>query len=156
MKLTLICVGQKMPAWIATGFKDYAQRLTGQCVLRLVEVAPAKRIKNGQAAKYMAEEALRIEAAISGQPIRVILDEHGKLVDTKALSQRMAQWLPSGQDVVFIVGGPDGLADSIKQTADWCWSLTPLTLPHPFVRVMLAEQLYRAWSLLNNHPYHRE
>jgi 23S rRNA (pseudouridine1915-N3)-methyltransferase len=78
------------------------------------------------------------------------------VIDTKALAKRLDGWLQSGRDVVFVVGGPDGLAPSVKAKADWTWSLTPLTLPHPLVRVVLAEQLYRAWSLLNNHPYHRE
>jgi 23S rRNA (pseudouridine1915-N3)-methyltransferase len=156
MNLKLICVGQKMPAWITTGFQEYAVRLTGQVRLHLIEVAPAKRSKTGVASKYMEEEAVRIESALAGNPLRIILDEHGVVVDTKAIAQRMEQWLPAGRDVAFIVGGPDGLAPRIKQSADWCWSLTPLTLPHPLVRVVLVEQLYRAWSLMNHHPYHRE
>lgn len=155
MTLKLICVGQKMPAWVTHGFEEYAQRLTGQCRLQLIEIAPAKRSKSGHAQKYMEEEAVRIEAALGQQPWRVVLDERGQLVNSQALSQRLETWLPLGRDVAFIVGGADGLADSIKQRAHWCWSLTPLTLPHPLVRVMLTEQLYRAWSLLNNHPYHR-
>jgi 23S rRNA (pseudouridine1915-N3)-methyltransferase len=123
----------------------------------LKEIAPAKRSKSGSVINYMAEEAVRLQQAFSvGNPIKVVLDERGSLVDTKALSKRMEQWLQSGRDVVFIVGGADGLATEIKQQADWMWSLTPLTLPHPMVRIILAEQLYRAYSLLNNHPYHRE
>lgn len=156
MILKLVCVGQKMPSWITTGFQEYAVRLTGQVKLQLIEVAPAKRSKNGLPAKYMEEEAMRIESVLVGNPFRVVLDEHGSVVDTKAVAKRMEQWLPAGRDVALIVGGPDGLDSSIKQSADWCWSLTPLTLPHPLVRVVLAEQLYRAWSLMNNHPYHRE
>ncbi len=156
MQLKMLCVGQKMPAWINTGFDEYAPRLSGQCRLVLKEVVPAKRTKAGFAVKYMEEEAVRIEEALVGNPIRVVLDEHGDVIDTKALSKRLDGWLQSGRDVVFVVGGPDGLAPSVKAKADWTWSLTPLTLPHPLVRVVLAEQLYRAWSLLNNHPYHRE
>jgi 23S rRNA (pseudouridine1915-N3)-methyltransferase len=156
MQLKMLCVGQKMPNWITTGFDEYAPRLSGQCRLTLKEVAPAKRTKAGVAAKYMEEEAVRIEEALVGNPIRVVLDEHGDVIDTKALAKRLEGWLQSGRDVTFVVGGPDGLAPSVKVKADWTWSLTPLTLPHPLVRVVLAEQLYRAWSLLNNHPYHRE
>ncbi|MCH9742204.1 MAG: 23S rRNA (pseudouridine(1915)-N(3))-methyltransferase RlmH [Proteobacteria bacterium] len=156
MQLKLICVGQKMPNWVVAGYEEYAVRLTGQCRLTLVEVPPAKRTKTGAPVKYMEEEALRIESALVGNPIRVILDEHGAVVDTKAVAKRLETWLPSGRDVALIVGGPDGLAPSIKAKADWTWSLTPLTLPHPLVRVVLAEQLYRAWSLMNHHPYHRE
>jgi len=157
MQMTMLCVGQKMPDWVTTGVQEYLPRLSGQCQLALKEVAPAKRSKSGSAINYMAEEAVRLQQVFSvGNPIKVVLDERGALVDTKALSKRMEQWLQSGRDVVFVVGGPDGLAPEIKQQADWMWSLTPLTLPHPMVRIMLAEQLYRAYSLLNNHPYHRE
>jgi 23S rRNA (pseudouridine1915-N3)-methyltransferase len=157
MYLKLLCVGQKMPDWVQTGYDDYAKRMSGgQCRLQLKELAPAKRTKQGVVSRYLDEEAERIEQNLTDQPIRIVLDERGDLVTTKQLSQKLAQWLPSGRDVVFVVGGPDGLRDDVKQKADWLWSLSPLTLPHPMVRIVLAEQLYRAWSLLNNHPYHRE
>lgn len=157
MQMTVLCVGQKMPAWVNTAVADYVPRLTGQCQLQLKELPPAKRSKQGSAAVYMADEAQKIQQAWQqGNPIKVVLDERGAMVDTKGLSKKMTQWLQSGRDVVFVVGGPDGLSEEVKSQADWTWSLTPLTLPHPMVRVLLVEQLYRAYSLLNNHPYHRE
>lgn len=156
MNITLICVGQKMPAWVSTGYEDYAVRLSGAaCRVKLKELAPAKRTKQGCVARYLDEEAERILNAIPDNCLRIVLDERGDLVDTKGLSKRLDQWLGGGQDVALIVGGPDGLRDDIKLSAQWRWSLSPLTLPHPMVRIILAEQVYRAWSLLNNHPYHR-
>ncbi len=157
MNITLLCVGQKMPSWVITAYEDYAMRLSGAaCRLKLKELAPAKRSKQGIVSRYLDEEAERILSAIPEGALRIVLDERGDLVDTKGLSKRLDQWLGGGQDVVYIVGGPDGLREDIKQSAHWRWSLSPLTLPHPMVRIVLAEQTYRAWSLLNNHPYHRE
>ena len=157
MDLRLVCVGQKMPDWVVEGYETYAKRLSsGQCRLQLKELAAAKRTKQGVVSQYMENEAVRIELALSDQPIRVVLDEHGDVIDTKALAKKLGHWLQSGKDVAFVVGGPDGIHADVKKKADWMWSLSPLTLPHPIVRVVLAEQLYRAWSLLNHHPYHRE
>ncbi len=153
----MLCVGQKMPNWVTDGYDDYAVRLSSNpCRLILKEVAPAKRVKQGNVAKYLDDEAVRIQQALPEGIIRVVLDERGDLVDTKMLAKKLETWLASGQDVALIVGGPDGLRQDIKQSAHWRWSLSPLTLPHPMVRILLAEQMYRAWSLLNHHPYHRE
>jgi 23S rRNA (pseudouridine1915-N3)-methyltransferase len=146
-----------MPSWVTTGYEDYAVRLSGAaCRLKLKELPPAKRTKQGIVSRYLDEEAERILTAIPEGALRIVLDERGDLVDTKGLSKRLDQWMGSGQDVVYLVGGPDGLREDVKQSAHWRWSLSPLTLPHPMVRIVLAEQTYRAWSLLNNHPYHRE
>jgi 23S rRNA (pseudouridine1915-N3)-methyltransferase len=113
------------------------------------------RGKTSSPAQALAEEAKRIEAAIPKGTTVVVLDEKGDAPTTEKLARKLDTWLGSGQDVALIVGGPDGLAPTLKTRAQWQWSLSPLTLPHPLVRVLLAEQLYRAWSLLQNHPYHR-
>lgn len=157
MQIRLVCVGQKMPAWVTTAVQEYAVRMPAHCRFVVQEVAPAKRSKQGVVSRYLADEASRLEEVLAvGNPLRVVLDERGALVDTRKLSHKLDGWLQSGRDVALVVGGPDGLDERVKASADWTWSLTPLTLPHPMVRVMLSEQMYRAWSLLNNHPYHRE
>ncbi|KUJ71335.1 23S rRNA (pseudouridine(1915)-N(3))-methyltransferase RlmH [Thiomicrospira sp. WB1] len=155
MVIHLIAIGQKMPGWVETAYADYAKRLPAQCRLKLVALPMPHRGKSQSCDKALSEEARRIEAAIPKGARIVVLDEKGQAPTTEKLAGKLDQWLGSGQDVALIVGGPDGLSPSLKQAAHWQWSLSPLTLPHPLVRVLLAEQLYRAWSLLQNHPYHR-
>lgn len=116
----------------------------------------ATRGKSGSVAHYKAEEAKRILAALPKGCKLVVLDEHGQQTTTVQFSQKLDDWLASGQDVALVVGGPDGLAPELIQQAEWKWGLSKLTLPHPLVRVLVAEQIYRAWSVLQNHPYHRE
>lgn len=156
MKLWLIVVGNKMPAWISTGFTEYAKRLPREAKIELLEIKPESRSSGKTAAQMMAAEAQRISAAIPQGARRIVLDEHGAMLSTKQIAQHMHEWMGSGQDVAFIIGGADGLHDSIKNSAQQMLSLSPMTLPHGLVRVLLAEQLYRAHSLLHNHPYHRE
>lgn len=147
-----------MPAWIASGFDEYARRMPREMPLALIELKPEPRHDNpgsNAAARMLENEARRVEAALPKGAYRVMLDEHGNTVTTHQLSQRMARWREGGQDVAFIIGGADGTAARLKSGADWLWSLSPLTLPHGLVRVVLAEQLYRAASILGNHPYHR-
>jgi len=156
MKLWLVAVGHKMPAWIATGFLEYAKRLPREAKIELLEIKPEPRSSGKTAAQMMAAEAQRISTAIPQGARRVVLDEHGAMLTTKQMAQHMQAWMGSGQDVVFIIGGADGLHESVKNSAQQTLALSPMTLPHGLVRVLLAEQLYRAHSLLHNHPYHRE
>lgn len=155
MKLNLVAVGNKMPGWVNEGFTEYAKRLPRECSLNLQEITPAKRGKTGHASQWMQDEAQRILAATPATNHVVVLDVKGKPWSTEQLSLHMQQWLADGRDVSLIVGGPDGLDTACLQRADQTWSLSALTLPHPLVRIVLAEQLYRAWTILQNHPYHR-
>lgn len=156
MIIHFITVGQKMPKWVQEGYTEYAKRLPKACTLKLTELPMAQRGKTGTADVYKTEEAKRIIAAIPKGARLIILDEHGQQVTTKGLADKLEEWLAGGQDVALIVGGPDGLETSLIQQAQWKWGLSNLTMPHPMVRILVAEQLYRAWSLINNHPYHRE
>lgn len=144
-----------MPAWVEQGYEEYAQRMPVEAQLMLKEISPGKRGKNADISRIMQDEGQRIQAAIPKNNHIVALDVKGKAWSTEQLAERLGQWMQSGQDVALLVGGPDGLSPQCRQQADEYWSLSPLTFPHPLVRVILAEQLYRAWSLLRNHPYHR-
>lgn len=155
MKIHLLAVGQKMPAWVEQGYQEYAQRLPAEAQLLLREISPGKRGKNADISRIMQEEGQRIQSAIPKNNHVVALDVKGKAWSTEQLAARFGQWMLSGQDVALLVGGPDGLSQACLDQADEYWSLSPLTFPHPLVRVILAEQLYRAWSVLRNHPYHR-
>jgi 23S rRNA (pseudouridine1915-N3)-methyltransferase len=155
MKLIVIAVGQRMPTWVEQAWQDYAKRLPADCALELKEIKPEPRTSGKTPAQMMAAEAKRIEAAIPPHALTIALDEHGKDLSTMALSQELESWRAGGQDVVFLVGGPDGLDGTLKRSCRKLIRLSSLTLPHPMVRVVLAEQLYRAWAIMTNHPYHR-
>lgn len=158
MKFSVVAVGHRMPDWIATGFAEYAKRMPREMPLKMIELKPELHNDepgSGAALRVLEKEAQRIEAAVPKGAITVVLDETGKSVTTRQLALRMTQWREGGRDVAFVIGGADGTAARLKSGADWLWSLSPLTLPHGLVRVLLAEQLYRAVSILNNHPYHR-
>jgi 23S rRNA (pseudouridine1915-N3)-methyltransferase len=155
MKLNLLAVGTKMPSWVTDGYQEYAKRLPRDCSLHLHEIAPAKRGKSGSATQWMREEGERILAAIPNDHHVVALDVKGKTWSTEQLSQQFQGWQQDGRDVSLIVGGPDGLSDACLKRANQKWSLSALTFPHPLVRIVMAEQLYRAWTVLQNHPYHR-
>ena len=156
MKLLVACVATRPPAWVVEGWNDYAKRMPRESALELIEVKPESRSTGKTVAVMMAAEAQRISAALPSQCLRVVLDEHGDATTTRQLSDRLKKWMSGGQDVAFLIGGPDGLDASIKQTANETLRLSSLTLPHALVRVILAEALYRAASLLKGHPYHRE
>lgn len=156
MRLHLVTVGTRTPAWVNTGFKEFNKRLPKEFHLNLIEVTPATRSKSSSIEKIMAEESKRVRAAIPEGSLIIALDEHGKQMDSQQLSKKLGSWTRDGRDVVFVIGGADGLADDIKNSADMLWSLSSLTLPHALVRVVLVEQIYRAWTIMNNHPYHRE
>lgn len=156
MVIHFITVGQKMPKWVQEGYAEYAKRLPKACSIKLVELPMAQRGKTGSVDKYKAEEAKKILAAVPKGALLVVLDEHGQQVTTKGLADKLEDWLGSGQDVALVVGGPDGLQQDLIQQAQWKWGLSKLTMPHPMVRILVVEQIYRAWSVINNHPYHRE
>ena len=155
MKLLLVAIGVKAPAWADEAYADFAKRFPPECRLELKALKAEPR--DGKSAEQlMAAEAQRIEAALPKGVRRVVLDERGTRVTTLQLAERLKFWLGDGRDVALIVGGPDGLDASLKATADETLRLSDLTLPHAFVRVLLAEALYRAWSVTVGHPYHRE
>lgn len=144
-----------MPGWVQQGFDEYAKRLPRECALRLVEIAPGRRGKNADIARAIRDEGKRMLAAIPRGARVIALEVDGRQWSTGRLSQQLEGWMAGGQDIALLVGGPEGLSDEARAAAAQLWSLSPLTLPHPLVRVILAEQLYRAWSILRNHPYHR-
>lgn len=156
MKLLVVAVGHKMPDWITTGFKEYAKRMPREARIELIEIKPEPRTSGKNVAQLMAAEAQRILSAVPQDALRIALDEQGAHLSTRQLAQRMQDWMGGGRDVAFIIGGADGLHESVKSSAQQLLALSSMTLPHGLVRVMLAEQLYRAHSLLHNHPYHRE
>lgn len=155
MQLVIAVVGHKMPAWIETGFSEYAKRMPPDCRLVLKEIKPVDRSGSRSAETVMAMERSRIEAVIPKGSKVVALDEHGRDVTTMQLAKNLTQWQQGGTDVTFVIGGADGLDAQFKQQADMLLRISSLTLPHGMVRVLLAEQLYRAWSITQNHPYHR-
>jgi len=155
MQLIVAAVGHKMPAWIEAGFQEYAKRMPPECRLVLKEIKPVDRAANKSADSVMAQERARIEAALPKTGRVIALDERGTAMTTLELSQQLSIWQQHGGDVSFVIGGADGLDAEFKQNADSLLRLSNMTLPHGLVRVMLAEQLYRAWSILKNHPYHR-
>lgn len=155
MQLIIAAVGQRQPAWADAAYDDFAKRFPPEMRLTLKAVKAEPR--GGKSTEQlMAAEAHRLEVACPKGVRRVLLDEHGTRLTTAQLAQRFEFWLGDGRDVVFLIGGPDGLDAQLKGTADESLRLSDLTLPHAFVRVLLAEALYRAWSLRNGHPYHRE
>ena len=155
MQLIVAAVGHKMPAWIETGFQEYAKRMPPECRLVLKEIKPIERSSGRNAETFMAQEKLRIEAVLPKGGYLVALDEHGIDLTTMQLSTHLTQWQQQGRDVTFVIGGADGLDAAFKKQADMLMRVSSLTLPHGMVRVLLAEQLYRAWSITKNHPYHR-
>ena len=155
MQLIVAAVGHKMPAWIDAGFQEYAKRMPPECRLLLKEIKPVERSSGRNAETVMAQEKLRIEAVLPKGGYVVALDEHGIDLTTMQLSQHLTQWQQHGRDVTFVIGGADGLDAEFKKQADMQIRVSSLTLPHGMVRILLAEQLYRAWSITKNHPYHR-
>jgi len=154
--LFILAVGNKMPSWITEGFNEYTKRMPREAKIELVEIKPEARNSGKSAQQIMEAEAQRIKAALPAGALCIALDEHGATPTTRQLSQQMQDWMRQGRDVAFVIGGADGLHESVKHLAQQLMALSALTLPHGMVRVLLAEQLYRAHSLLHNHPYHRE
>jgi 23S rRNA (pseudouridine1915-N3)-methyltransferase len=156
VKLYLIAIGHKMPAWVELGFAEYAKRMPREARIELVEIKAEKRAKGVSMPHLLELEAQRIEAQLGTRRPVVVLDERGELWDTARLARAIAKWQTSGDQPAFVIGSADGLHARIKQRADDVIALSRLTLAHALVRVVLAEQLYRAVSLLQNSPYHRE
>ena len=156
MKLIIVSVGHKMPDWITAGFNEYTRRMPREAQISLLEIKPEPRTAGKITAQIMEAEAQRILAALPKNCRRIALDERGTQPTTRQLAALMQDWMREGGDVAFIIGGADGLHESVKQAAQQLLALSALTLPHALVRVLLAEQLYRAYSLMHNHPYHRE
>jgi 23S rRNA (pseudouridine1915-N3)-methyltransferase len=156
MKLVLVAVGQRQPAWADAGFEDFAKRFPAECRLELKAVKAEPRSTGKSVEAMKTAEAARIEAALPRGARRVVLDERGERRTTAQLAERLRVWQRDGRDIAFVIGGPDGLNDALKVSADETLRLSDLTLPHAFARVLLAEALYRAWSLGAGHPYHRE
>jgi len=155
MNIHLIAVGTRMPDWVNTGYIEYAKRLTQDCRLHLMEIEASKRSKNEDIKRITNEEGDRIIHAIPKNSHVIALDVKGKQWDTPQLAQQLQKWQLDGRDISLLIGGPEGLSEECLKKAETKWSLSVLTFPHPLVRIILAEQLYRAWTLLKGHPYHR-
>ena len=155
MKARLVAVGEGAPDWVAAGFAEYRKRLSHWLPLDLVEIAPGLRGKGRDAQRAMSEEGARVLAALPKNALVVTLDGRGKPHSSEQLAQRLEFWRAQGRDLAFLIGGPEGHAAEVLAAANESWSLGPLTLPHMLVRLLVAEQLYRAASMLANHPYHR-
>ncbi len=154
MRIRLIAIGTRMPSWVEDGYADYAERLPREVKLELVEIAVEHRGKNADIARLREAEGEKLLRA-AGDARVIAFDERGDALDTIGWSKALKGWLQDGRDIALLVGGPDGHAPAVLARAEARWSLSKLTFPHALVRVVVAEQLYRAWSLLNNHPYHR-
>lgn len=156
MKIDILAVGTQMPSWVKAGFTVYQKRLCTECKLQLIEVRAGKRYKHQDKRSWIAEEEEKLLGAIPKQACVVALDERGHSWTTSQLAQQLQHWQMEGRTVSFLIGGADGLGAQCLKQAEHIWSLSALTLPHPLVRVILVEQIYRAFSLLKGHPYHRE
>lgn len=152
-RLRLLAVGTRMPGWVQEGFEEYRKRLPREWALELREIPLARR--GADVARAAREEGEALLAALDGDECVVAMEVGGKTLSTPELAARLGRWREEGRRAAFLVGGPDGLPDLCRARATEQWSLSRLTLPHPLVRVLLAEQLYRAWSLMAGHPYHR-
>jgi 23S rRNA (pseudouridine1915-N3)-methyltransferase len=155
MKLRVVALGQRMPAWVNAGWTEYARRLPPEFAVELIELKPEPRGRGQPVARLLAAEAVRIGAACRGARV-VALDERGQPWTTRALAERLARWRDEAAEAAFVIGSADGLAETVRQGAAAVVALSALTLPHGLVRVIVAEQLYRASTLLAGHPYHRD
>ena len=151
----MIAVGKRMPEWVRTGYEEYARRLHSECKLELIEVSAKKRSGKFDIKRLLREEGEALLAAVPKRTLIIVLDRKGKLIDTEKFAQSMDNWMQQGVDVALLIGGPEGLSSECIGKANQVWSLSMMTMAHPVVRVVVAEQTYRAWSLLKNLPYHR-
>lgn len=155
MKLRIISVGHKMPNWVEVACAEYTKRMPRELSVEIIDIKPEKRAAGNNTENIQLIEAKRIFEAI-GRDYLIALDERGNEIATLQLAEKLSNWQTGGRDISLVIGGADGLHASVKQKADWLWGLSKLTLPHAMVRILLAEQLYRAHSVIQNHPYHRE
>ncbi len=155
MQISVISVGKNMPSWVSEGYFEYAKRMPTDYRTQLIEIVPEKRTKNSDLSKITTNEEAKITANIPKDCYCIALDRIGKMHDTKTLAKRLQTWHDNHQSICFIIGGPEGLSQDFLNTADEIWSLSAMTLPHPLVRIVLSEQIYRAWTITINHPYHK-
>ena len=155
MHIRLIAVGDRQPAWVAQAFDAYARRMPRQWQFRLEVVGSARRTSDGDVVKAKAAEGQKVLQKLKSTEQVIALDEHGRQWSTAELAERLGEWQAAGSDLAFVIGGPDGIAEGCLARADLTWSLSKLTLPHGLARVLVAEQLYRAWTVITGHPYHR-
>ena len=155
MRIHLIAVGQKMPAWVTQACDDYSKRLPRELSVNTVEVALIKRGKHPDIQRVVRDESRKVLNAVPAGCRLIALDVRGKQITTEGLAASLDGWMQQGQDIAIAIGGPDGVSKELLQAADQALSLSGMTFPHPLVRIIIIEQLYRAWSILNNHPYHR-
>jgi len=155
MKINLIAIGKSMPEWVTTGYLEYVKRFPNNFQFNLIEINTPKRTQNSDLKKIIDEEGNRMLEVIPKGSMVIALDEHGKNLDTITLAKKLTAWQENYQEISLLIGGPDGLAESCKKRADFTWSLSQLTFPHPLVRIIVAEQIYRAFTILQKHPYHR-
>ncbi len=155
MKINLIAVGQRLPKWVNEGFRDYTKRLSQELTLNLIEVAALKRTQNANLTKIIEEESQRLLDHAPPHTDIITLDRRGHEYDTETLAKVLAQYHTEGRHLSLLIGGPEGLSNACLQKTSASWSLSKLTLPHALVRVVIAEQIYRAWSIMAHHPYHR-
>ena len=155
MRLRLLAVGTRMPGWVEEGCTEYTKRLSGDISLELVEITACKRLKGADLARLKEQEGEALLAALKPQERVIALDVLGRTLSTEDMAATLRDWQVDGRPAALLIGGPEGLSRAVLERADEKWSLSRLTLPHPLVRIVIAEQLYRAWSLLKGHPYHR-
>lgn len=155
MKISILSVGARPPQWVQAGVEEYVKRMPPECRVELVEIPPGKRAKGIPIDRVREQEGERILSALPKGARVVALEVKGRAWSTEQLAGRLENWQQEGRDVALLVGGADGLAPACRERADELWSLSPLTLPHMLVRILLAEQLYRAWSITRGHPYHK-
>lgn len=155
MRISLIAVGTKMPGWVNEGVAEYSKRLPREWQVQWLEIALPRRGRDASPEKLREAEGGQILKTLPSGDRLVALDVLGKRISTQRLADQLSQWQMSAQNYSIVIGGPDGLAPEVLERADMRWSLSDLTLPHPLVRILLAEQLYRAWTITVNHPYHR-
>lgn len=155
MRIRIVAVGTRLPGWQQEGFQDYARRLPKECAMELVEIPAARRGKSTPALQAIEKESERMLAALGKNDYVIALDQPGSQYTTEDLAGLLETWLGQGRDIAMLIGGADGLSDACRTRADLRWSLSDLTLPHGLVRVLAAEQVYRAWSIVRGHPYHR-
>lgn len=155
MQIHLIAMGQRMPAWVNQGVDEFIKRMPPECRINMLEIPASKRTKTTDINRLMQQEGEKMLAAIPKGALVVAMDVKGKAWSTEELSSQLESWLQGGRDVAMLIGGPEGLAPACVEKAELRLSLSNMTLPHPLVRIMLTEQLYRAMSILKNHPYHK-
>jgi len=155
MQIYILAVGEKPPAWVDAGVQQYLARMPHECNVKIISVGSGKRSKNSNIKQAQQQEEMLLLKKTPKNSYRIALDEHGLSWSTEKLANKLDSWLQSSPIVTMYIGGPDGFSEEFLQQADSNWSLSALTLPHMLVRVLLAEQLYRAWSMLQGHPYHR-